>query len=135
VKPNWPWLVRQVVVPLGGPIALSWVIISAWQTGNPDFVPQWGIALDITPWALVFYALALMGTALNELLPQISTHVRLGWLLIVTASLTQIYAAFLIIWRHNSTFVPNRTVYIAAAFRVLLAIVLSHTATSRIRGN
>jgi len=135
VKPNWPWLVWQVVVPLGGPVVLSWLIMLTWQTGNPDFVPQWRIALDITPWALVFYALALMGTALNELWPQISTHARLGSLLIVTTVYAHTYAALLIIWRHNRTFIPNRTVYIVAAFVLLLAIVLSHTATSRIRGN
>lgn len=135
MRPHWPWLFWQVIVPLVGPTAVSCVAILIWQSGNPSFVPQWRIALDITPWSLVFYALALTGAALRDLWSQLAHHARLGWPLILTAAFTLSYDAFLTIWRHNSTFVPNRAVYAIAAFVVLLAIGLSHTVTSKLRGH
>jgi len=49
---NWQWLLWQVGVPLGGPVVLSCLIVLLWQTGMPDFVPQWSIILDISPWTV-----------------------------------------------------------------------------------
>jgi len=133
-KPHWPWLMWQVGIPLGGPIVLSGLIILAWQTGNPEFVPQWRIALDVSPWSLTFYALVLVGSSLNELWPRMSAEPAMGWLLIVLASVTEIYAAFLVVWRHNSAFVPHWHVYVFAAVTLFLSIVLGNSAYSKSRG-
>ena len=132
---NWQWLLWQVGVPLGGPIALSWLIVLLWQTGMPDFVPQWNIVLDASPWTLTFYTLALFGAALNELWPRISAQKLLGGLLIGLASLAQIFVAFLVVWRHNVAYTPNRNVYLCAVGMLLGAVLLSHDAYSKSRGN
>ena len=132
---NCQWLLWQVGIPLGGPIALSWLIVLLWQTGMPDFVPQWSIVLDASPWTLTFYALALIGAALNELWPRISTQKFLGGLLIGFASVSQIFAAFLVIWRHDVAYIPNRNVYLCAAGLLIGAITLSHKAYLKSRGN
>jgi len=94
---NWQWLLWQVGVPLGGPVVLSCLIVLLWQTGMPDFVPQWSVVLDTSPWTLTFYTLALIGAALNELWPRISAQKALGGSLIGLASLAQIFVAFLLI--------------------------------------
>jgi len=132
---NWQWLLWQVGIPLGGPIVLSCLIVLLWQTGMPDFVPQWSIVLDASPWTLTFYTLALIGAALNELWPRISTRKTLGGLLIALASLAQIFAAFLVVWRHNVAFIPNRNVYFCATGLLLGAITLSHNVNLKSRRN
>jgi len=132
---NWQWLLWQVGIPLGGPIVLSCLIVLLWQTGMPDFVPQWSIILDFSPWTLTFYALALIGGALYELWPYISTQRSLGSYLIGAGSAAQLYAAFLVVWRHNSAFAPTRGIYICASGILLLAVVLSHKAFLKSRGN
>ena len=110
---NWQWLLWQVGVPLGGPIVLSCLIVLLWQTGMPDFVPQWSIVLDASPWTLTFYTLALIG---------------LG-------SLAQIFIAFLLVWRHNVAYTPNRNVYLCAVGMLLLAVALGHNAYLKSRRN
>ena len=132
---NWQWLLWQVGVPLGGPVVLSCLIVLLWQTGMPDFVPRWSIILDISPWTLVFYALALIGGALYELWPCISTQRSLGSYLIAAGSTAQVYAAFLVVWRHSNAFAPTRGIYIYSIGILLLAIVLSHNANLKSRGN
>jgi len=132
---NWQWLLWQVAVPLGGPIALSCLIILLWQTGMPDFVPQWSIILDASPWTITFYTLALIGATLNDLWPHISAQKALGGWLIALASFAQIYTAFLVLWRHNTTFIPNHSVYVCAACMLVLAIALCHVAHSKSQGN
>lgn len=132
---NWQWLLWQVGVPLGGPIVLSSMIVLEWRMGNPDFIPQWNVILDTSPWTLTFYTLALIGAALNELWPRISTQKTLGGWLIGLASFAQIHASFLVVWRHNNTFVPNQSVYTCSTCMLLMAVVLGHEAYSRSRGN
>jgi hypothetical protein len=131
VKLNRPWLVWQVMVPLVGPVALSWLIILAWQTGNPDFTPRWSVILDVSPWALTFYAIALIGAALNELWPTISVHPHLGGGLIFIATTVATYTAFMVIWRHNSAFVPSRNIYIPSVFMLLITVALCHSVHSK----
>jgi hypothetical protein len=90
---NWQWLIWQIGVPLGGPVILSWLIVLVWQTGNPDFIPEWNIVLDVSPWALTSYSLALIGASMNALWPRISSHPFIGCSLICVASLTSILLA------------------------------------------
>jgi hypothetical protein len=128
---NWQWLTWQVMMPLGGPIILSWMIILAWQTGNPDFMPRWSVILDVSPWALTFYAISLIGASLNELWARMPAHPHLGWGLIMAAATVAVYTAFMVIWRHNSAFVPGRSVYILSAGMLLVSVALCHSAYSK----
>ena len=65
------WLLWRVVIPLLGPIFISLLVILAWTSGRPDFKPSLGIVVDVSPWALTFYALTLIGSTLNELWPKL----------------------------------------------------------------
>ena len=69
---KWKWILWQVVVPILGPIAISIVAVVLWWTGRTDFRIHWGLIVDITPWALTFYAVTLIGAALNDLIPDFS---------------------------------------------------------------
>lgn len=127
---NWQWLIWQVGIPLGGPVILSWLIVLAWGTGNPDFIPKWSVVLDVSPWALTSYSLALIGAALNELWPRMPDNRALGWGLFGCASTTAIYTAFMVIWRHNTAFEPGPNVYILTGLLLLVTIFLCHLAQS-----
>ena len=43
-----------------------------WWSGRPDFSLKWDVILDVTPWALIFYSITLIGAALNDLMPDFS---------------------------------------------------------------
>ncbi|MBS0418095.1 MAG: hypothetical protein JSR66_10305 [Proteobacteria bacterium] len=128
MKHNWQWLIWQVGVPLGGPVILSWLIVLAWQTGNPGFVPKWNVILDVSPWALTSYSLTLIGASMNDLWPKIPSHPFIGCSLIVTALMITIYTAFMVIWRHNDHFLPGRSVYLLTGALLLVAIPLCYFA-------
>lgn len=128
---HWRWLIWQVVVPIAGPIILSGVFVLAWQSGNPNFKPSMKIAVDVSPWALTFYTLALIGSTLNGLWPKISDHPGLGGSLILVAIAVGAYAGFMVIWRHDSTFVPGAPVYFVTGLLLLVAVVLCYKGYSK----
>jgi len=130
IKLNWQWLVWQVGVPLGGPVILSWLTILAWETGNPNFTPQWSIVLDVSPWALTFYGLTLVGASLNSLWPRIPSNAVIGGGLIASALAMAIYTAFMIIWRHDSGFAPGLGVYLMTGAMLFFAVFFSYRASA-----
>src|SRR2546430_6813053 len=105
------WVLWQVALPLLGPMALSFVTVLAWRSGNPDFVLRLSIILDMSPWALTFYSLALVGSTMSFVWPKLSTLPYLGSALIAVAFAVSLYAAFMVIWRHSATFTPGPQVY------------------------
>lgn len=128
---NWAWMFWQVAVPVGGPIALSALFILLWWTGAEDFSPQWGLIIDVSPWALTFYALTLIGTTLHGFWPKLSDHKGLGFGLIGTALAVCVYAAFIAIWRHHESFAPSGGVYWVTGALLVVSIVLCYQAHTR----
>lgn len=128
---QWRWLIWQVVVPVFGPILISLLVIGLWMSGNPDFVPDKRIILDVTPWALAFYTLALVGSSLNGLWPKLSKHTVIGAWLVILALVVMLYAALTVIWRHNGNFVAGAPVYYVTGCLLVLAVVLCHMSYSR----
>jgi len=128
MKPNWNWLAWQVGAPLGGPVVLSAIFVLFWWTLKSGFAPRMEIVLDITPWAMTFYALTLIATALRELWPRYSKHPALFVWLSILASMIIAYYAFMVIIRHEETFVPAGSVYIVTTVLLLAAVFLCHRA-------
>jgi hypothetical protein len=120
------WIFWQVVVPLIGPAVISAVFILLWMTGNPGFKPSVPVIMDVSPWALVFYTLTLLGATLNELWPNVSKHQTLGGSMGVTAVAVGVYAAFIVIWRHNAGWQPGGPVYVVTGVLLVVSIFLSH---------
>lgn len=120
------WLFWQVAVPLLGPAVISAFIILLWISGNPGFKPSLPVIVDLSPWALVFYTLTLLGATLNELWPNVSQHQTLGGSLAVTVLAVAIYGAFIVIWRHNAAWQPGGAVYFVTAVLLVVSVFLSH---------
>ena len=120
------WIFWQVVVRLLGPAVISAATILLWMSGNPDFRPSMPIIVDLSPWALVFYTLTLLGATLNELWPKVSEHPTLGGFLAVTALAVGVYASFIVIWRHNSAWRPTGPVYVFTGVLLVVSVFLSH---------
>jgi hypothetical protein len=128
MKLKWKWLLWQVFVPLGGPIIVSALVAFAWQSGQPQFPINWSIILDVTPWAMTFYCLTLIGATMNELWPQLSSRPVLGLALMITGLLVCVYGAFIVIWRHDPDFEPPATVYIYTVVLLAISVGLCHHA-------
>jgi hypothetical protein len=123
---EWPWLFWQVGIPILGQALISLLVVVAWKTINPGFMPMIGIILDVTPWALTFYALTLIGATLNGLWPKISDHGSLAVWLLVVAFFSALYTSLLVIRRHESTFVPGAAVYYVTLLLLFISVVLCH---------
>jgi len=108
---KWQWLTLQVILPLIGPIAVSFVVALLWQTGQPKFQIDTGVIVDITPWAMTFFAVALIGGGFHDIWLALALHRALFIFLLVDAAAVLIYASFIVIWRHQTGWVPPPSVY------------------------
>jgi hypothetical protein len=124
---QWKWIFWQVFAPIAGPILVSGLVASMWWTGQPDFSLNWRLLIDdVTPWALTFYAITLIGATMNDFWPKLPEHPVLGAALIVTALAITIYGAFIVIWRHNTHFAPGPAVYVVTFMLLGISIGLCY---------
>jgi hypothetical protein len=63
---KWKWLGLQVGLPLSGPILLSLVIAGGVKTLQPDVPLSRDVIVDVTPWALIFFTMALLGGGIHD---------------------------------------------------------------------
>lgn len=123
---KWKWILWQVIVPIFGPIGISGIAAILWWTGNPDFRFDWNVIVDVTPWALIFYAITLIGAALNNIVPEFSDRPGMGFSLILAAVAVSLYGGFIVIWRHNHQFSVGTGVWIATFILLAISIGLCH---------
>jgi cation transport ATPase len=123
---QWRWLLTSVVVPILGPTILSLVVVGMWKSGNPAFTVDWSVLVDLSPWALAFYALTLIGSSFNAMWGQISRHPALTTCLIIIGALVLLYAGLNAVWRLNRPFVPPAPVYYVTGVLLASAVVVCH---------
>ena len=63
---KWRWILFQVAVPLLGPIVVSALVAAGWETGQPTFHMDMKVIFDVTPWALIFFTMALLGSGFYD---------------------------------------------------------------------
>lgn len=120
------WLLWQVLLPIAGPVILAGLIVMGWASGDENFVPNYSIVLDVSPWALTFYALTLIGSTLHVFWRKLSEHPGIGAALIGVAFAVGVYASFIVIWRHDPNFVPGASVYYVTVFLLFASVALCH---------
>jgi hypothetical protein len=125
---KWRWLFWQVVVPIAGPMVISAIVAALWWTGSKNFKVDWRIIVDMTPWALTFYAITLIGATMNDVMPDFSARPGIGTGLIVAAIGVCIYTGMMVVWRHDPSFTPGPGVWIATLIFTIASIGLCHTA-------
>lgn len=124
---DWKWVFWQVVAPVVGPIVISAIVAMLWWTGDKAFQINWPLIVeDVTPWALTFYAITLIGATMNDFWPKLARHPGLGVALILMAFAAAIYGAFIVIWRHNSEFTPGTGVYTVTFIILVISIGLCY---------
>jgi hypothetical protein len=126
---EWKWIFWQVIVPIFGPITISAAVVLAWWSGEQKFLINWHIIVDVSPWALTFYCITLIGATMNDLWPNLSAHPALGVALIIVALAVALYASFIVIWRHDPTFSPGTSVYVVTFMLLAISIPLCHEGT------
>jgi hypothetical protein len=127
---KWKWIFWQVLAPILGPIVISLLAVLAYQSLDPKFIPNWRIIIDVSPWALTFYTVTLIGATMTDLWPKLGQHSMLGVSLILVAFSVAGYAALIVIFRHNSGFVPGTEVYIVTFILLGISVVLCHQASA-----
>jgi len=123
---KWKWILWQVAVPILGPVAMSALAAVLWWSGRPDFHIDWRIIIDISPWALTFYAITLIGAALNDLTPNFSDRPGIGVSLILAAVAVSLYGGFIVIWRHDPKFTAGAGVWVVTFILLAISIGLCH---------
>lgn len=125
---RWKGLLWQVFIPILGPILVSFLVVIAWRTGQPAFRVDWSVIIDVSPWALTFYSLTLIGATMNDFWPKMQGHTALGVGLLMVAVAVALYASFIVVWRHDPTFAVGLPVYGVTVFLLVIPIVLCHEA-------
>lgn len=125
---KWKWLSWQMLAPLAGPIAVSYLVALLWETGQPTFHMNWKVIVDVTPWALTFFTMALIGSAFNDIWADLGKNQATAAFLVVDAIAVLIYASFIVIWRHTPNFEPGTGVYVLTLILLATSVVVCHEA-------
>lgn len=125
---DWNWLCWQVGLPLIGPLALSAIFALLWWSLQETFLPQIKVLVDVTPWALATYSLTLIGSALRLFWARSAQHPWLSAGLVAVALADTIYYAFMVIRRHDPTFVVASPAYFVSGILVMASITLCYRA-------
>ncbi len=128
VKLDWTWVFWQIVLPLIGPIVLSGIFAVLWWSLAINFQPNFAVLVDLTPWALATYSLTLIGSTLRSFWPRFGQHPWLGGALLSIASADLIYYAFMVIRRHDPSFIVASPAYIVTSVLVAASIVSCYRA-------
>jgi len=126
---NRKWLFWQVVAPIFGPILISAIAVLFWASIDARFKIKWDVILDVSPWALTFYTGTLIGATMDDFWPKVDTHRALAWALFGTAMAVALYAALIVIKRHDPDFVAGARVYAVTLMLLCISVVLCHQAT------
>ena len=89
------------------------------------------VILDVSPWALTFFTLTLIGSTMNDFWSKLGSHPVLGGAMIVVALCVAIYASFVVIWRHDPAFVAGASVYYASAILLVTAVPLCYVSYTK----
>jgi cation transport ATPase len=125
---KWKWLSWQVLAPLAGPIAVSYLVALLWETGQPNFHMNWKVIVDVTPWALTFFTMALIGSGFNDIWADLGKNQATAAFLMVDAIAVLIYTSFIVIWRHTPNFEPGTGVYVLTFILLGTSVVVCHEA-------
>lgn len=125
---DWKWIWWQVGLPLVMPIAMAFLFALLWGSLSPDFTLRFEVLIDLTPWALATYALALIGSTFRTFWGRLDSERVLGFALLAVAIIDIIYYAFMVIRRHDPGFQVTANAYYVTAFLVVASIILCYGA-------
>jgi hypothetical protein len=130
---RWRWLFWNVAFPLGLPVIASAAVVMMWTTGKSDFQPRMDVVLDVSPWALIFFALALIGSTIFEFWVRLSHSPGIGLCLFLLSVSLAIYAGMIVIWRHDAGFIPGAGVYYTSCSLLASSVIACHWAHAEIQ--
>lgn len=125
---DWKWIWWQVGLPIFVPIVTSLLCVILWGSLKPNFQVRFDLIIDITPWALATYSLALIGSTLRTFWKRLIDEVFLGITMLVVALVDTIYYAFMVIRRHDPSFVVTTDAYYVTVFIVVASVGLCYRA-------
>ena len=125
---EWGWLFWSVLVPTMGPPFFTLLVFGAWMTfatqAKPDIK---SIVADLSPWALCFFGLTLIGASINEMgFKRFAEHRALGVSMAVVGIAALGYAVLLALFRAMGKDVAHAPVYYVTFVLWALAVVLCH---------
>ena len=132
--PKWQWLMSpksrwflwNFAAPVFGPIVLSGLFVILWMPLKKNFTPDFGIIVDVTPWAITFYTITLIGSTVDVVWEVISKQIGKAVGLVVIVLAVLVYTSNTIIRRHDTDFVLGPEVYIVPLIFMGLAVYLCY---------
>jgi uncharacterized membrane protein len=107
---------------------ISGIVVFFWWTLKSGFAPSWHVIADITPWALTFYCITLIGATMNDLWGDYQKRPELFVGLLLTAAGVIVYYSLIVILRHEPSFVPGTAAYVATFILLAVSIGLCYRA-------
>ena len=133
------WLWWQVIVPLAGPILLAVIVAYTWMSIEPSFQLDWSILIDITPWAVTFFCIGLVGSTMDLLWDLLTKTPAAGtdaakWSRVIylfvglgfSAFTVAGYNALMIIARHKPGYVAPTVTWMVTGVLAVMSIALSY---------
>jgi hypothetical protein len=125
---KWDWVLWQVVAPLFTPVVISVAAVFFSELGPHPYPIKWDILADTSPWALAFFSLTLIGSALHDLWLGNPRSPLVGFLMVV-GLFVAIFASYLVYWRQTeSDFTPGAPIYYTMVVFFFGSIGLCHEA-------
>jgi len=97
-----------------------------------DNVPlSWKVIADVTPWALIFFTMALLGGAFHDIWPTLGSHKILFGVLLLETIVVFMYIDHTVSWRlQNPGVEPDRGVWLAAFIMLGASVLTRHEAAA-----
>jgi hypothetical protein len=123
---DWRWIGFQIGVPAAAPILLSALFVFGWKSLTPTFAPDPRVIVDVTPWAIAVYSLALIGGTFDRSWSKLGKGgLSLLWM---AAAANAIYYSFLVIRRHDPEFAVAADAYWVTLVLMVSSVVLCYRA-------
>jgi hypothetical protein len=123
---NKPWLLWEVMVPLGLPVIISIVVVVFEQTGPHPRDIDLQAAIDIALWTLCFFSFNLLASSMRRIWPKFSLHPAISIWMLATMIPVALYVGELVAWHQDASFKPGIDNYLVSGFLTVVAIWSSH---------
>jgi hypothetical protein len=124
---KWRWLSWNALIPTFGPTLFSLLVIGMWKTGDPSTELNLTRVADLTPWALCFFALTLIGSSYSDLDRSLKNAYPtiVGWMLAVGAG-ALLYASVISLLKLKGFDVARAPVYYVTGALWIGAVTVCH---------
>lgn len=126
---NRPWVLWEVIVPLGMPVVISLVVVFMSATGPSPSPISLEAAIDLAPWTLCFFAFTLLASSMRKIWPKSQQYPKITLWMLVMMFPVALYAGFLVSWHQDAAFKPTAVNYLISVLLTAAAVWRCHASS------